>query len=98
MDNRLEVAKSMGADYTYKVVTKIITNFISILVPILSKPWGICLFQATRGKTAEEMAADVKELLGGEMPDITIECSGVESSVRWISVQVCSRFQGVDNM
>jgi len=56
MDNRLEVAKSMGADYTYK---------------------------ATRGKTAEEMAADVKELLGGEMPDITIECSGVESSVRF---------------
>jgi len=56
MDNRLEVAKSMGADYTYK---------------------------ATRGKTAEDMAADVKELLGGEMPDITIECSGVESSVRF---------------
>merc|ERR1719242_1766289 len=56
MDNRLEVAKSMGATHTYK---------------------------ATRGKTAEEMAADVKELLGGEMPDITIECSGVESSVRF---------------
>ena len=88
MDNRLEVAKSMGADYTYKVITNIITNFISILVPILSKPRGICLFQATRGKTAEEMAADVKELLGGEMPDITIECSGVESSVRWISVNM----------
>ena len=95
MDNRLEVAKSMGADYTYKVITNIIANII--LVPILSKPWSIYFFQATRGKTAEEMAADVKELLGGEMPDITIECSGVESSVRWISVQVCSRFQGPDN-
>ena len=82
MDNRLEVAKSMGADYTYKVITNIINNFISILAPIHDKPWGICLFQATRGTTAEEMAADVKELLGGEMPDITIECSGVESSVR----------------
>ena len=85
MDNRLEVAKSMGADYTYKVISNLIDNFISILVPILSKPWlpwSIYFFQATRGKTAEEMAADVKELLGGEMPDITIECSGVESSVR----------------
>ena len=82
MDNRLEVAKSMGADYTYKVITNIINNFILIVVPILDKPWSIYLFQATRGKTAEEMAADVKELLGGEMPDITIECSGVESSVR----------------
>ena len=38
MDNRLEVAKSMGADYTYKVITNIINNFISILVPILDKP------------------------------------------------------------
>ena len=43
---------------------------------------GHLSLQATRGKTAEEMAADVKELLRGEMPDITIECSGVESSVR----------------
>ena len=83
----------MGADYTYKVNTNIITNFILIMVPILSKPWGICLFQATRGKTAEEMAADVKELLGGEMPDITIECSGVESSVRWISVNIFLDFK-----
>ena len=38
MDNRLEVAKSMGADYTYKVITNIINNFISIVVPILDKP------------------------------------------------------------
>ena len=53
-ENRLEVAKSMGADFTYQV---------------------------TRGKTAEEMAADIESLLG-EKPDITIECSGVESSIR----------------
>jgi len=56
MDNRLEVAKSMGATHTYK---------------------------ATREKSAEQMAADVRELLGGQSPDVTIECSGVEASVRF---------------
>merc|ERR1719337_448269 len=29
------------------------------------------------------MAADVRELLGGHKPDVTIECSGVEASVRF---------------
>merc|ERR1711934_538134 len=48
MENRLEVAKSMGATHTYK---------------------------ATREKSAEEMASDVRELLGGQSPDVTIECS-----------------------
>jgi len=55
-DNRLEVAKSMGATHTYKV---------------------------ERGKTAEEMAGDIENLLGGNKPDVTIECSGVESSIRF---------------
>ena len=39
--------------------------------------------KATREKSAEQMAADVRELLGGESPDVTIECSGVEASVRY---------------
>merc|ERR1711970_1181605 len=54
MDNRLEVAKSMGATHTYK---------------------------ATREKSAEQMAADVRELLGGQSPDVTIECSGGQRQV-----------------
>merc|ERR1719264_2425651 len=53
MDNRLEVAKSMGATHTYKV---------------------------TRERTAEEAAADIASLLGGEAPDVCIECSGAEPS------------------
>merc|ERR1712055_101182 len=56
MDNRLEVAKSMGATHTYK---------------------------ASLDKTAEEMAAEVEALLGGNKPDVTIECSGVEASIRF---------------
>merc|ERR1719150_864415 len=54
-DNRLEVAKSLGADHVYKVA---------------------------RGRTEEEMAADIQALLG-DKPDVTIECSGVESSIRF---------------
>ena len=34
------------------------------------------------GKTAEEMAEDIEMLLGGNKPDVTIECSGVEASIR----------------
>jgi len=56
MDNRLEVAKSMGATHTYK---------------------------ATREKTPEQMADDIEALFGGNKPDVTIECSGVEASVRF---------------
>merc|ERR1711874_639548 len=33
--------------------------------------------------TEEEMAADVQALLGGDKPDVTIECSGVEASIRF---------------
>ena len=42
------------------------------------------LSKATREKSAEEMASDVRELLGGQSPDVTIECSGVEASVRYM--------------
>ena len=30
------------------------------------------------------MAAEVSALLGGHKPDVTIECSGVEASIRWV--------------
>merc|ERR1719184_681542 len=56
MNNRLEVARNMGATHTYKVGA---------------------------GKTAEQMSAEVESLLGGNKPDITIECSGVEASIRF---------------
>jgi len=56
MENRLEVARNMGATHVYKVGTD---------------------------KTAEQMSADVESLLGGNKPDITIECSGVEASIRF---------------
>jgi len=56
MENRLEVARNMGATHTYK---------------------------AGGGKTAEEMSAEVESMLGGNKPDITIECSGVEDSIRF---------------
>ena len=38
--------------------------------------------QVGGGKSAEEMAAEVSALLGGDMPDVTIECSGAEPSIR----------------
>jgi len=56
MENRLEVAKSLGADHVYKV--------------------GI-------GANAEDMAADVRRMLGGDGSHVTIECSGVEASIRF---------------
>jgi L-iditol 2-dehydrogenase len=56
MENRLEVAKSLGADHVYKV--------------------GI-------GAKAEDMAEDVKRILGGDGAHVTIECSGVEASIRF---------------
>eukprot|EP00088_Acartia_fossae_P043635 TRINITY_DN4600_c0_g1_i10.p1 TRINITY_DN4600_c0_g1~~TRINITY_DN4600_c0_g1_i10.p1 ORF type:complete len:364 (-),score=81.80 TRINITY_DN4600_c0_g1_i10:24-1088(-) len=56
MDNRLEVAKSLGADHVYKV---------------------------KMGAKAEDMAQDIKNILGGTGAHVTIECSGVESSIRF---------------
>merc|ERR1739847_184848 len=35
------------------------------------------------GAKAEDMAEDVKKLLGGDGSHVTIECSGVEASIRF---------------
>ena len=40
------------------------------------------MLQVGRDKTAEEAAEDIENLLGGNKPDVTIECSGVEASIR----------------
>lgn len=55
-EDRLKVAKNLGADHIFKVSTD---------------------------KSAEEMAGEVADLLGGDKPDIAIECCGVESSIRF---------------
>ena len=39
-------------------------------------------FKVGGKKSAEIMAAEVEALLGGHKPDICIECSGIESSIR----------------
>jgi len=56
-ENRLEVARKLGATATYNV--------------------------AKAGKGPEGMAEDIEQLLGGQKADVTIECSGVEASVRF---------------
>merc|ERR1712073_279862 len=40
------------------------------------------VYKVTRGKTEAEMADDIEALLG-DKPDVTIECSGVETSIRF---------------
>ena len=57
--NRLDVAKQIGADHAVLVNTG----------------------------DAEALAKKIKELMGG-MPDITIECSGAEPSIR-LGIFVC---------
>ena len=92
MDNRLEVAKSMGATHTYKVTFNAWNNeaggggcfyWNSMACQQLSDFW-----QVGGKKTAEEMALDIETILGGNKPDVTIECSGVEASIRWIEVSL----------
>ena len=51
--------------------------------PSTKKASPVSGVQVGGGKSAEEMAAEVSTLLGGDMPDVTIECSGAEPSIRW---------------
>ena len=74
MDNRLEVAKTMGATHTFKV-SKLQAHLLALVPTMIN-------WQVGEGKTAEEMVVDIEMLLGGNKPDVTIECSGVEASIR----------------
>lgn len=70
-------AKAMGASEI--VVTDIMGNRLEV-----AKSMGAThTYKVTREKTAEECAADIELLLGGEKPDVTIECSGAEPSIRF---------------
>ena len=84
-EGRLEVAKSMGATHTYKVTyigsRKRVSEAVTKQPSLRSLPCIPCV-QVGGGKSAEEMAAEVSALLGGDMPDVTIECSGAEPSIR----------------
>jgi len=64
--DRLDVAKKIGADHIYKVES---------------------------GKSPEKMAGEVEELLGGKQPNIAIECSGFEDSIRFAIF--CTKSGGV---
>ena len=84
-EGRLEVAKSMGATHTYKVTYIGSRKRVSEAVtkqPSTKKASPVSGVQVGGGKSAEEMAAEVSALLGGDMPDVTIECSGAEPSIR----------------
>lgn len=59
-ENRLEVARELGADHTIKVSTS---------------------------ATAQQLAKEVERELG-EKPDVSIECSGAEPSIK-LAILVC---------
>ena len=52
------------------------TMFITFIMILL-----LCL-KVEIGAKAEDMAEDVRKILGGDGAHVTIECSGVESSIR----------------
>lgn len=48
---------------------------------VADKPGTLKTFLVPRGKSAEELAAAMVEELGGQEPDVVLECTGVESSI-----------------
>ncbi|KAB7503440.1 Sorbitol dehydrogenase [Armadillidium nasatum] len=71
----LLTAKAMGA--TNVVVTDVVEEKLKV-----AKELGADAVLNVRNGTATENAKKVEELLGGIMPDCTIECSGAESSTK----------------
>jgi L-iditol 2-dehydrogenase len=71
----LLVARSMGAAKI--ILTDLDANRLSV-----AKELGATdVLQVSRTATAEELAKRIEQLMGC-MPDVTIECSGAESSIR----------------
>jgi len=73
----LLTAKAMGAS---KVI---VTDVVEGRLECAKSLGATHTYKVGGGKSPEQMADDIAALLGGEKPDITIECSGVESSVRF---------------
>jgi len=48
---------------------------------VADKPGELKTYLVPRGKSEEELAADMVEKLGGLEPDLALECTGVESSI-----------------
>ncbi|MCL4136322.1 UNVERIFIED_CONTAM: hypothetical protein GTU68_049233 [Idotea baltica] len=71
----LLAAKAMGA--TTVCVTDIVDEKLQI-----AKDLGADFTINVRSGNAEEIAQRVTDLMGGNMADISIECSGAESSIR----------------
>lgn len=70
-------AKAMGASDI--VVTDVVEKRLEVAKSIGATQ----VYKVGGKKSAEIMAAEVEALLGGHKPDICIECSGIESSIRF---------------
>lgn len=68
-------AKSMGA--TQICVVDVVDDKLA-----MAKKFGAHATLNVRNGTVEENAKKVADLMGGIMPDITIECSGAESAIK----------------
>lgn len=48
-----------------------------------------------RGKTEQDLAKEIRTLLGGNGPEVSIECTGVASSIEtaiWVCFCILGRF------
>jgi len=72
----LLTARAMGASEV--VITDIMDNRLAVAASM-----GATHTYKVSRKSAEDMAGEVETLLGGHKPDVTIECSGVEASIRF---------------
>ncbi|MCL4133948.1 UNVERIFIED_CONTAM: hypothetical protein GTU68_005758 [Idotea baltica] len=68
-------AKAMGA--TRICVTDIVDHKL-----VVAKKLGADFTLNVKSGTPEEIAKKVIHLMGGKMPEITMECTGIESSIR----------------
>jgi len=73
----LLTARAMGASEV------IITDVVDSRLSVAKEMGATNTYKVGGGKTAEEMAEEVEKLFGGHKPDVTIECSGVEASIRF---------------
>jgi len=73
----LMTARAMGA------AEVVITDVVEGRLAVAKEMGANHTYKVGQGKSAEEMAVEVEQLMGGHKPDVTIECSGVEASVRF---------------